>query len=85
GPSAIGRDCIIGPDTHVGPYTAIGDGSVLLGADIEDSIVVGECRIETPRKIVGSLIGRHATIRSGDAILPRGLRLVVGENSTLVL
>ncbi len=85
GPTIIGKDCIIGPETYVGPYTSIGDGSRLVAADIEASIVIGECTIETPNKIVNSLIGRHTTIRSAGKRLPRGQELIVGENSTLVL
>ena len=85
GPTTIGRNCVIGPNTHIGPYTSIGDGSVLVGADVEASIVIGDCTIETPNKIVGSLIGRHTTIKPADGILPKGQRLVLGENSTLFL
>lgn len=85
GPSVIGRDCVVGPDTYVGPYTSIGDGSRLVGADIENSIVVGDCVIETANKIVNSLIGRHTTIRSSHGRLPKGQQLIVGESSTLVL
>ncbi len=85
GPTVIGRDCIIGPGTYVGPYTSIGDGSRLIGADIEASIVIGDCTIETPNKIVNSLIGRHTTIRSANNRLPKGQQLIVGESSTLVL
>ncbi len=85
GPAVIGSDCIIGPDTYIGPYTSIGDGSRLVGADIEASIVIGESTIETPNKIINSLIGRHTTIRSANNRLPKGQQLFVGENSTLVL
>jgi glucose-1-phosphate thymidylyltransferase len=85
GPTVIGRDCVIGPDTHVGPYTSVGDGSRLVAADVEDSILIGDCVIETPNKIINSLIGRFATIRSADRHLPRGHKLIVGENSSLVL
>ncbi len=85
GPTVIGRDCILGPDTYVGPYTSVGDGCRLLGADIEASIVIGESVIETPNKIVNSLIGRHTTIRSSNNRVPRGHELIVGENSTLIL
>ncbi len=85
GPAVIGRDCVIGPGTYVGPYTSIGDGSRLVGADIEASIVVGDVVIECPNKIVNSLIGRSATIRSAGTRLPKGHRLIVGENSTLDL
>lgn len=85
GPAIIGRECVIGPNTYIGPYTAIGDGSTLVGADIEASIVVGEAVIETPNKIVNSLIGRHTAIRNANHTLPKGQKLVVGENSTLYL
>jgi glucose-1-phosphate thymidylyltransferase len=85
GPTVIGRDCVIGPDTHVGPYTSVGDGSRLVAADVEDSILIGECVVETSNKIINSLIGRYATIRSADNHLPRGHKLIVGEHSTLVL
>jgi glucose-1-phosphate thymidylyltransferase len=84
GPTVIGRDCVIGPNTYVGPYTSVGDGSRLAEADIEASILIGECVIEGTNKIVNSLIGRHTTIRSRKG-LPRGHQLVLGENSTLVL
>lgn len=85
GPVVVGRNCVIGPDTYVGPYTSIGDGSRLVGADIEASIVIGDSTIETPHKIVNSLIGRHSVIRPANESLPKGQRLVVGENSILHL
>jgi glucose-1-phosphate thymidylyltransferase len=85
GPTIIGRDCVIGPDTHVGPYTSIGDRSRLVAADVEDSILISDCVVETSNKIINSLIGRHTTIRSAEDHLPRGHKLIVGEHSTLVL
>src|SRR5204862_440782 len=85
GPVVIGQDCIVGPETYVGPYTSIGDASRLVGADIESSIVIGEAVIETRHKIVNSLIGRYATIRSADGRLPKGQQLIIGENSSLFL
>lgn len=85
GPVVIGRDCVIGPGTYVGPYTSVGDGSRVVGADIEASILIGEAIIESPMKIVNSLIGRQAVIRSAEGRLPKGQQLIVGENSTLYL
>lgn len=85
GPAVIGRDCVIGPDTYVGPYTSVGDGCRLVGADVEASILIGECVIETPSKIVNSLIGRHTTIQASGNRLPRGHTFVLGENSSVVL
>src|SRR5438093_3750200 len=85
GPAVIGEDCTIGPDASIGPYTAVGDHSQIIGADIEDSIVVGDSVIEAPGKIVGSLIGRHASILSADGRGRPGRVLIVGENSTAYL
>src|SRR2546422_6579289 len=85
GPVAIGKNCVIGPGTYVGPYTSIGDNSRIVGADIEASIVIGDSVIETPNKIVNSLIGRHASILSTKGRLPKGQVLIVGENSVAYL
>ena len=85
GPTVIGRDCVIGPNTYVGPYTSVGDGSKLVGADVEASILIGEATIETPNKIVNSLLGRHVTIRASNGRLPKGHQLILGENSTVLL
>lgn len=84
GPSIIGKNCIIGPGTYVGAYTSIGDETTIEGAEIEDSIVVGESVIKTKRKITESLIGRESQIADG-AETPRGLRLIIGEHSNLCL
>ena len=50
----------------------LGDGSRLVGADIESSIVIGDAVIETRHKIVNSLIGRYATVRAAEGRLPKG-------------
>lgn len=85
GPAVIGSRCSIGPGTYIGPYTAVGDGSRITGAHIEDTIIVGDARIECTARITESLIGRAATITSADGLLPEGTRLVIGENSQLRL
>ena len=64
---------------------ASGSGGIDIDADIESSIVIGEAIIETRHKIVNSLIGRYATIRSADGRLPKGQQLIIGENSALFL
>ena len=61
----VGLGKQLGP-TCVGPYPSIGDGRRLVNADIEASIVIGDCVIETPNRIVNSLIGRYTAIRSGN-------------------
>jgi hypothetical protein len=45
-----------GPHTYIGPYTAIGDGTVVEGGEIEGSIVIGE----------RTITGRHAPDNRGE-------------------
>jgi glucose-1-phosphate thymidylyltransferase len=85
GPAIIGEHCEIGPGTYIGPYTAIGPRCQLLGADVEDSIVLEGTRIEATRKIVGSLIGGHSFIGRAEGELPAGARLILGEHSMVRL
>jgi glucose-1-phosphate thymidylyltransferase len=85
GPVSIASGTVIEAGTYVGPYTSIGPDSRLAGAQIENSVVVGETAITTGERFVDSLIGRGATVGSADGRLPNGNRLVVGENSRLEL
>lgn len=84
GPVVIGKNCKIGPDTYIGPHTSIGDNTTVIGGEIESSIVIGDTMIECKGKIIDSLIGKNSSIISSDK-LPKGYRLVVGENSLLNL
>jgi len=81
GPLIVGRSCEIGPDAYVGPYTSIGDNTVVRGAEVENTIIVGDCRIECKRRIVDSLIGRNTQIVDSADSLPRGSRFIIGENT----
>ncbi len=83
GPVAIGDNCVIEGGTYVGPYTSVGNGCVIKGAYIESSVLMGGCRLECDGRIVDSLIGRNATILSANHEVPKGSRLIVGENSYL--
>jgi glucose-1-phosphate thymidylyltransferase len=81
GPLIIGKNCEIGPDAYVGPYTSIGDNTLIHGAEVENTIIVGDCKIECKRRIVDSLIGRNTQISGSENSLPRGSRFVIGENT----
>ena len=85
GPAIIGNGCMIGPNAYIGPYTAIGDRSHIVAAEVEDSIVMEDATVDIERKFVRSLIGRHSRIVSSEGLLPRGERLIIGENTTLYL
>jgi glucose-1-phosphate thymidylyltransferase len=81
GPLIVGKNCEIGPEAYLGPYTSIGDNTVVRGAEVENTIIVGESRIECKRRIVDSLIGRNTQIIDSSNILPRGSRFIIGENT----
>lgn len=83
GPAIIGKNCEIGPETYVGPYTSIGDNSIINGGEIENTIVIGDAVLRCKRRIVDSLIGRNSKIVSADANLPKGYRLIIGENTSI--
>ena len=48
-------------------------------------VVIGESTIRCERRIVDSVIGRHATVRTNTDKQPTGERLVIGRNSSLEL
>jgi|SRR5271157_28103 len=83
GPVVIGDDCVIEEGTYIGPYTSVGNGCTIKGAYVESSVLMGGCRLECENHIVDSLIGKNATIASANHGIPRGCRLIVGENSYL--
>jgi len=83
GPCIIGKGSIIS-DSYIGPYTSVGYGCRICGTEIEDTIIMDDSRIVNAGKIVESLIGRNVRIQEGIA-LPKGNRLIVGDNSDISL
>ena len=83
GPLIIGKNCEIGPNVYVGPYSAIGDNTLIREAEVENTIIVGDCKIDCKRRIVDSLIGRNAQITDSASSLPRGSRFIIGENTVI--
>nr|WP_236035548.1 hypothetical protein [Halomicroarcula rubra] len=81
----MAENTIIKSGTYVGPYTSIGANSTLENIHIENSVIIGDSELTANGRIVDSLLGRNANVRSADELLPEGRRLVVGENSQLKL
>jgi glucose-1-phosphate thymidylyltransferase len=85
GPSVIGEGCKIGPNAYIGPYTAIGDRCQISSAEVDDSIVMDDTVVNVERKLVRCMIGKGSKILNANGLLPKGQRLVVGENTTMYL
>ncbi|MBI4175878.1 MAG: glucose-1-phosphate thymidylyltransferase, partial [Candidatus Aenigmarchaeota archaeon] len=81
GPVVIGKNCEIKGKTYIGPYTSIGDNTVIDGAEIEGSIIIGSSRIICPKKIIDSLIGKNCEITGSAG--PPGHKFIIGENSVV--
>jgi len=85
GPCVIGTDTMIGSGVYIGPYTSIGNHVSFSRGEIEDSIVMDNCRIEISNRITSSIIGQHCSITSGAAASNSRLSLTLGENCEIKL
>jgi len=80
GPCIIGSDTTIGSGVYIGPYTSIGNHVSFSRGEIEDSIVMDNCRIDTINRITSSIIGQGSSIITGTASATGRLSLTLGEN-----
>ncbi len=62
GPIIIGQNCIIGEKCRIGPNTSIGDDSKISKINIENSIVMHNCKIDYDEKIKDSIISNDSEI-----------------------
>lgn len=84
GPVAIGANCKI-EHCYIGPYTSLGNGVTVAGGEIEHTIILDGATIDCHTRIVDSIIGKDAVVRSSDMTLPRGHKLVIGDQSKVEL
>jgi glucose-1-phosphate thymidylyltransferase len=84
GPAVIGDGAIV-EDSFIGPYTSIGPGAVVMGTEIDNTIVMTAAEIRHPgSRIEASVIGERACItRSFE--LPKGLHLRIGPDAQISL
>lgn len=81
GPVVIGSNCVI-EQAYIGPYTSIGNDVKIIGAEIEHTIVLDRCSIETEARFVDTILGRDVTVVPRSNTMPiSGHRLVVGDKS----
>lgn len=83
GPAVIGKNAVI-EDSFIGPFTTVGDGTELHSVSVEHSVILEGCEIKGVDRIEDSLIGHNARI-SRSQNTRRGLRLFIGDDSTIVV
>ncbi|MGC9124206.1 MAG: glucose-1-phosphate thymidylyltransferase, partial [Thermoplasmata archaeon] len=83
GPAIIGDNTEITEGAFIGPYSSIGENCKIKKASIENSIVMKNSVIDTENMIVDSIIGEGSTILNANSLKPKGLRLIIGENSKI--
>ena|SRR2546427_2339674 len=85
GPVAIGETSEVGEDAYVGPFTSVGSRVKIIGAEIENSIVLDGATIDCKERIVDSIIGKNSKIVSNLNHRPSGRRFVIGESTFVSL
>jgi glucose-1-phosphate thymidylyltransferase len=80
GPVVIGENCRV-ENSYIGPYTSVGSGVEIINTEIEHSIVFENAKISCDQRIVDALIGKNAQVLAAERTLPRGHKLIVGDNS----
>ena len=81
GPVVIGDHSEVGEGARVGPDTSIGSYVKILGAKIENSIILDGTVVDCKETIVDSIIGRDSKIISESDHISRGRSFVVGEST----
>lgn len=84
GPVVIGENCRI-EQSYIGPYTSIGNDVILKSGEVEHSIVMDGVMLDCGKRIVDSIIGKNAKIRSEQSTQPRGHKLIVGDQTNIEL
>jgi len=80
GPAIIGENSRI-VNSYVGPFTSIFHGVVVENSEIEHSIVLENCRIDSiSERIEDSLIGRNVVI-THSPLKPKAHKFTLGDNS----
>jgi len=78
GPVAIGAGTRI-EDSFVGPFSAVGAECVVVGSEIEHSVVMDRSQVLEIARLEDSLIGCDAVVQRSKR-RPRALRLMVGDH-----
>jgi glucose-1-phosphate thymidylyltransferase len=81
GPAIIGKNCKIGPAVRLGPYISVGDNCTLKNCNIEESIIMADCKIDAKTNLSSSIIAHASEIKDND--VPKKQQFLLGERSHL--
>jgi len=62
GPVIIGKNCKIGPAVRLGPYVSVGDNCILENCNIQDSVIMSDCKIDVKTAFSNSIIAHASKI-----------------------
>jgi len=82
GPVIIGDNCKIGPKARIGPYVSLGNNSTITNCEIENSIIMNDCKIDCNSKIVDSIIATGSSIGKNST---KKHQFLLGERSQVNL
>lgn len=82
GPVIIDDNCMIKSSTIIGPYVSIGKNSYLKNCNIKNSIIMDDCIIDAPIKIIDSIIADETEIRNSES---EESVYLLGERSKIIL
>ena len=84
GPISIAENVTI-DNAYIGPFTSIGEGSVVKDAEIENSILMGNCNIhDLNQRLDSCLIGWNAEVTTKDSH-PKADTMFIGDDSKVEL
>jgi glucose-1-phosphate thymidylyltransferase len=81
GPVVIGDHSEIGAGAKIGPNTSVGNRVRILGAQVENSILLDGTLVNCQDRIIDSIIGKDSRIVSEDPSRSGSRSFVVGENT----
>ena len=80
GPAIIGKNCKIN-SSYIGPNSSIGNGTEIIGSEVEYSIILRNCKIKNVGiRIEGSILGNDVEIVESSGI-PKVHKFFIGDNS----
>ena len=80
GPVIIGNNCIIGPNVKIGPNVSIGDNVTIRNCQIDNSIIMNDCKIDSKIHISHSIMPYRCEIETLDKT-----KLILSEDSKISL